>query len=510
MKKGVFMQRSTLPTGVKTLMNWKEKKTLTFDNPVQRAGSQWNLLQKSLLIHSMLANYPIPGVYLLKGKNAENVTVYDCLDAKQRLTSVFEFINGEYELHSATPEVLVDGTTYDLANIKFEDMSDECKDAITGYRFSINCIEEATEEEIEEIFKRLNNSTPLSAIQKARTVMGSNLARWTKELCNMHFFQHSINLTVAQLRREADLETLLQGMLLISSREGSYTDWKAISTAEVTKYCEYIRNNYGDDKILEIMSVVDYLSKAFVDKHKFLKKSNIPTVLLLGKVAVENELDPHEFKSFIDVFSNCICTEYDENCGSGNVKRVKTEGRLLAIAKKFKEYFELDDIGILYADEVAVKAGSFDETPSSTEEEKSSNDVVEEDEIPSVNNNTGVGSEEDTSSSDSEVALEEADILDNEENSSDMGVESEDTLIDVNNSDELASDEVDAGVENSMEDDINNSDEHTSAEDDTEVFISNGGVAEEVVENDQFMNEPVSVDDDNTDNSEIILEREAV
>ena len=122
------MQKSTLPQGVKTLMSWADKETLTFDNPVQRAGSQWNLLQKSLLIHSMLANYPVPAVYLLKYKDEEKGTIYDCLDAKQRLTSVFDFIRGEYELSSATPEVEVDGTVYDLANMKFDDLSDECKD----------------------------------------------------------------------------------------------------------------------------------------------------------------------------------------------------------------------------------------------------------------------------------------------------------------------------------------------------------------------------------------------
>lgn len=53
------MQKSTLPTGVRTLKKWHEKGSLTFDNPVQRSGSQWNLLQKSLLIHSMLANMPV-------------------------------------------------------------------------------------------------------------------------------------------------------------------------------------------------------------------------------------------------------------------------------------------------------------------------------------------------------------------------------------------------------------------------------------------------------------------
>lgn len=371
------MQRSTLPTGVKSLMGWRDKGILTFDNPVQRAGSQWNLLQKSLLIHSMLANYPIPAIYLLKNKREnDGVTEYDCLDSKQRLTSVFDFITGEYALHSATPPVEVDGFIFDLANLKFEDLSDECKDIITGYRFSINCIEDATEEEVEEIFKRLNNSTPLSAIQKARTVMGSDLARWCKEVVAMDFFTHSINLTVAQLRREADLEVLLQSMLLISSRDDAYTDWKGISTGDVTKFCGFIRGNYDDDKRVDLMCAIDYLGDAFTEQHKFLKKSNIPTIILLGKIAMENDIEAEEFKRFIDYFSNCICPEYDENCGSGNVKRSKTEGRLLAIAKRFEEYFEIDTINIL-GDEVVPAEKTVEETVEEPIEEENE-ELVEE------------------------------------------------------------------------------------------------------------------------------------
>jgi hypothetical protein len=113
------MLKSTLPQGVKTLMSWANKEPLTFDNPVQRSGSQWSLLQKSLLIHSMLAAYPTPSLYLIKAKDEQKGTIYDCLDGKQRLTSVFDFISGEYALHASTPEVELEGTTYDLANLEF-------------------------------------------------------------------------------------------------------------------------------------------------------------------------------------------------------------------------------------------------------------------------------------------------------------------------------------------------------------------------------------------------------
>lgn len=189
------MQKSTLPTGTRTLKKWYEKGSLTFDNPVQRSGSQWSLIQRSLLIHSMLAGYPIPPLYLLKSKEGQN-TIYDALDGKQRMTGVFDFIEGGYILHGGTPEVELDGVIYELANTGFEELSEECKDEILGYRFSIFCLEEATDEEVEEIFKRLNNSTPLSPIQKCRSVLGVELSAWAKEVCRKEFFQHAISLTV--------------------------------------------------------------------------------------------------------------------------------------------------------------------------------------------------------------------------------------------------------------------------------------------------------------------------
>lgn len=347
------MNKSTLPVGIKSLMTWRSKGQLTFDNPIQRSGAQWTLLQKSLLIHSLLMGYPIPPCYFLKMKNNDGDTVYDCLDAKQRLTSIFEFVEGEYNLHAATPPCTVNGFDFDLANMSFEKLADDLKDEILGCRLSIFCLEDCTDEEVEEIFARLNNSTPLSPIQKCRSIMSTELARWTKDICKMDFFQHSIGLTVAQLRREADLEVLLQSMLLLDARHEGYDDWKGISTSEVTKYCKRIRGSYNDDKKLMIMEIVEYLGDAFKEQHRFLKKSNIPMIMVLSKLALENNIEPDKFKVFVDSFSNSVCVDYEANTGSGNVKRVKTEGRLIAIATAFADYFNLYDVYILGRRETA-------------------------------------------------------------------------------------------------------------------------------------------------------------
>ena len=334
------MNKATLPQGIRQLAKWYEKGTLKFDLPIQRASGQWSLLQKSLLVHSILADYPIPALYLVRYK--DNETTYQALDGKQRCTSIFEFIQGEYALHASTPNVTIEGTEYELANKLFEELSEDLKDLINGFRFTIYALENATDEEIEEAFARLNASVPLTLIQKARTEMGTDLARWTREMTQLPFFQHAIPLTLAQARRESELEILLQSMLLMDAKDEGY-EYKAISMREVMKYCRDIRGVYTDERKKIILCIVEYLSDAFAEKHKFLKKTNVPMVFIMADLAMQNDIAPSDFKTFIDNFGGSICVDYDVNMGSGNIKRAKTEGRLLAMFHEFVRYFKIPE-----------------------------------------------------------------------------------------------------------------------------------------------------------------------
>ena len=221
-------------------------------------------------------------------------------------------------------------------------MSEDLKDLINGFRFTIYALENATDEEIEEAFARLNASVPLTLIQKARTEMGTDLARWTREMTQLPFFQHAIPLTLAQARRESELEILLQSMLLMDAKDEGY-EYKAISMREVMKYCRDIRDAYADERKKIILCIVEYLSDAFAEKHKFLKKTNVPMVFIMADLAMQNDIAPPDFKTFIDNFGGSICVDYDVNMGSGNIKRAKTEGRLLAMFHEFVRYFKIPE-----------------------------------------------------------------------------------------------------------------------------------------------------------------------
>lgn len=147
-------------------------------------------------------------------------------------------------------------------------------------------------------------------------------------------------MTLAQARRESELEILLQSMLLLDARHQNY-DYKAISMRGVTKYCKEIKGNYPTEKRDLISKIVTFLTEAFPEKTKFLKKTNAVMVFLMADIALENNIEAKDFNAFVMYFSENVPFEYEENTGAGNIKRTKTEGRLKAMQDSMEKYFKL-------------------------------------------------------------------------------------------------------------------------------------------------------------------------
>lgn len=341
------MQKSSLPVGIKTLYKYyTESKTLDLDCPIQRASGQWNNLAASMLIHSILSDYIIPNLYFRK-ESRDGTNYLSVLDGKQRLSTVFSFIDDEWMTHAKTPKVVFDGEEYDISLKKFSELNDDLKSAIMGYRFTNYQLENCTDEEIEETFARLNAGTPLSKIQQARPKMGMSLADWCNKLVASDFFQKSLNLTLAQLRREDDFLCLLTTMMLLDDKY--YNDFAiktSASAAECVRFAESIKNNYSEDKKETVELLVEYLNEAFgSEEYKFLRKNNIPIVMYVGFVALNKGVTAEEYKSCVVDFFEKGCSEaYNEASGSGNVKMVNVNIRLKEllgyIASALPNYFE--------------------------------------------------------------------------------------------------------------------------------------------------------------------------
>ncbi|GEM_PF-487152 len=350
------MIKTTLNWTVKNLKNMYDgKHTLQMDHPIQRQNLQWldDRLKRSLLIHSILANYPVPPVYCLKEAISEKDYSYSILDGKQRLTTTFDFIDGRYPLDTETPSVTIDDTVYELGSKYFTDLDVECQQELLRFKFTIYGFEDADDDLIEEIFFRLNNSTPLSKPQKAMPLCGVENAKFIKSILSDRFFSEICQFSALQRRKSDDMCTLLQAMMLLDNKYEGY-EFSSISADEIMRYAASIKNNYSEEQKNRLYDIIDYLEKVFPEKDKMLKKINIPIVMLAADTAMGDGYDslknlyrvgPMYFRQWFSYFFSECYEEYKLYCSSGSIKKEKTLKRIEIMEASLVKYFELEETG---------------------------------------------------------------------------------------------------------------------------------------------------------------------
>lgn len=391
------MIRTTLNWTVKNLKSmYDEKETLSFNHPIQRQSAQWDNEQQSLLIHSMLANFPVPAVYVHKTESIEvdakgkHSYTYSVLDGKQRMTTVFSFINGEYALSEDIPDVEIEDVTYEIAGKYFEDLDEDVQQEILRFRFNIQAFEDVTDEMIEDIFFRLNNSTPLTKSQKARPLMGVENSIFINDILAGRFFTEKCTFSKMQLKRSDDMCTLLQGMMLLDNKYRDY-DFSSISADEVMNYSQYIKNNYPDECKDRLKRIIGFLNNVFYMKDKNLKKVNIPVLFLIADKALAESITGTNFRRWYNSFFEEHKKEYNLYCSSGSIKKEKTLGRIEIMTRYFDEYFR--------------ELNSQNATESPLESSDTSFEVISDEEISVPVDGSDTGS-----------ALEDTPVSDNTDN----------------------------------------------------------------------------------------------
>lgn len=402
---------------IKTNLNWTvknlktmhdTKETLSFDHPIQRQSSQWDNKQQSLLIHSMLASFPVPTIYVEKrnmietDEKGKHTYSYSVLDGKQRMTTTFSFVDGEFALAEDTPDVILDGVSYELSNKFFGELPEDIQQEILRFRFSITCFEDVTNEEIEEIFFRLNNSTPLSKPQKSRPLMGVSNSLFVNEILGSRFFKEKCSFSAKQLKNSDDMCTLLQSMMLLDVKYRGY-EYVNISADSVMEYSRYIKNNYPEECKEKLKRIIGFLDNAFYMREKNLKKINIPMIVLMADTALERGIINSRFRSWFHDFFTYYKEEYGQYCSSGSIKKEKTEGRIRVMSESFSKFFEEKPVEETVSNAISTKV-SIDETENET------NDTLEESLLDSNKNETSLEENETATNEPLESSTDESSL----------------------------------------------------------------------------------------------------
>ena len=259
---------------------------------------RWKQDQKQLLIDTIFRGLDIPKFYLWKidwvtllngypdGETKDmykkilekkridnddpNPYIYEVVDGQQRTRTILEYIgvkatnknvyrgvwNEPFPTLSDTP--MAKGKLYSQLNAEQQAKFEEKV-------LTVMILENATIEEVREMFLRLQNGTPLNSQQK-RDAMGSEIGKVVRELVELPFFKNSVpfdnSFSAHRLVASQMLNLEIKGKIFSST------------SRQLDKlYEHYKKTNVDSDIITRAKKIITILGKIFPEKNPNINRS---------------------------------------------------------------------------------------------------------------------------------------------------------------------------------------------------------------------------------------------
>ena len=218
-------QFETINVSVEDILSWDKKGELLLQPKFQRRDV-WSDKARSYLIDTIIRGKPIPKLYMRVMFNPKTKRVIrEIVDGQQRLKSVLLFFEDGFKISKTHNQ--------DYAGKYLSEMDDEVRRDILNYRFALDDLGEMPDEEVHDIFARLNTySTTLNnqELRHAKYFGEFRASAYTLAYEFMPFWQKNSIFTDKQILRMAEAEFVSE--LLLAMIEGlSAGDKRVIDTA---------------------------------------------------------------------------------------------------------------------------------------------------------------------------------------------------------------------------------------------------------------------------------------
>lgn len=205
-----------------------EQNRIDLSPPYQRESGVWGKDKKQLFIDSIINGFDVPKFYFHDLTRLKESYQYAVIDGKQRLTTLFEFMDGKFPLADdfefrQDANDLPGGGEPPQPKQFFGEMTEAQKEYFKSIGLDIVAVEAAIDE-IEDLFSRLNNGEPLNAAEK-RNARGGAMVQLIREVAEHTFFKEYL---AFPNRRGAHLEVAAKFILLeLAQKDGkAFTDLK--------------------------------------------------------------------------------------------------------------------------------------------------------------------------------------------------------------------------------------------------------------------------------------------
>lgn len=322
-----MLKKANIQWTGKTLQNQIKKGQVSFDCAVQR-NPVWDMPRKSLLIHSMIEGYPIPPFYFSRRDDGK----YDALDGQQRSFAIKGYLDGDFSLTEDTPPITDEnGYSIEIAGLLFSELPEWAQDNIKDYSLTIYYFENITEEEIAELFFRINNGKPLTSVELTR-VKAKSILKF-QEIAKHEMIAGAI--TEAGKRRYNDENVAMQAWALCFSDCRDFTTKgfrPLIESAAVTEEqvqgigqaLDYVK------EVSELLNPEEKTNKRVLKKIK--TRSHLVSCTYVALKALRAGKSVDELKAvlyrFFDSNQTSVSEIYNKSVGSGSAKPDKVQSRV--------------------------------------------------------------------------------------------------------------------------------------------------------------------------------------
>lgn len=214
--------------------------SLVIKPPFQRKPV-WAARQKCFLIESILQHLPVPEVYIQMTTTADGSTTYGVVDGQQRIRSILQFVGAETDAAEMdSNRFVLDKLPADSrwANKTFADLSEPELRSFWSYRLSVRYLETDSDDEIRDMFMRLNRFlTPLNAQELRNAMFTGPFVTLSNRLANDEYWAENRIITPASIRRMGDIEFISE--LLIGVLHGPQGGSGKIIDAYYQQYEDY-------------------------------------------------------------------------------------------------------------------------------------------------------------------------------------------------------------------------------------------------------------------------------
>lgn len=294
------MENSTKVRTIKSLTRDIANEKINFNHLVQRQSNQWNKKQKELLIDSLLQGIVLPQLVFAINDN-DNY----CIDGKQRLTTIYNFINSK----------------------EYEKLTEDEKDKILSAEVSTITYSNLSDDDIFELFKRYNNGVTLSGGQKTRSYCDKEILTLIKSTIENNSIKEVWNITKGQKNKNEDEMVIFQAMMLLSDFE-----FKNFSNKEVERFLQETSVEELKNVFEEVKNKLDITYNTIKDnlgeeKQKNLKKIHLPMII---SAATNEDTFKNKLINFLENYNsdNTEFAEYRSHCQTGTSQKEHVVGRL--------------------------------------------------------------------------------------------------------------------------------------------------------------------------------------